>query len=107
MDETGSMGTDFMNGVLLEVIGKHGRRSPPGQPRPWSPLSQEVRMLGGVAFKFVRTPWESKQQPVSAQIKAASQSEFRTACAVTRGNLFAQILSKQTQTCRIFRVFSA
>lgn len=38
-------------------------------------------------------------EPAFGRIKAASQSEFRTACAVTRGNLFAQILSKQTQTC--------
>lgn len=38
-------------------------------------------------------------EPAFGLIKAASQSEFRTACAVTRGNLFAQILSKQTQTC--------
>lgn len=38
-------------------------------------------------------------QPALGRIKAASQSEFRTLCAVTRGNLFAQILSKQTQTC--------
>lgn len=37
-------------------------------------------------------------RPTSGQIETVGQSEFRTACAVTRGNLFAQILSKQTRT---------
>lgn len=74
------------------------------QPELFSRLLFELHILTE-AFYSVKTVRSFSGLPGKANrasfwsIEAGSQSEFRTACAVTRGNLFAQILSRQTQTC--------
>lgn len=58
-----------------------------------------MKVLQYEHYHFFVDSLGKQTQPAFGRIKAASQSEFRTPCAVTRGNLFAEILSKQTQTC--------